>query len=430
MKRRFGEDADARWKAFRGGLQDWHRLDILVRDAAVRSPAGFAPRIVFDLPALADDEPCGPDWPGPAPAETSALLLGASSSPRDLSAALDAAAAAWGLAPQPLPPTETAEIKPATRLLIAGTGAVLSVAAACAGNRDLDLGDQAALNADDPGTRQIFGLALAMLDSRRPPRLARSLTTAAELRAAGLPTVDRVFVSGDAPGNACLRLNRGARARGADLTMALSADRIITPGQTPHAHERDAFDFVVRELPDTDPYRLWAFVDLIDGSGRRYDLDLLILGYHALYLVEVKSHVGTLTGDEVDWSVTFPDGGRTTFENPLRTTTHKARVLSSLLDLIDRDHDVNQRGLHRPWVPPLVFLSGSSLNVNLTPAGGMHVVTRRNLREAITRGEFPGSPDRLRDRSSIVLPPWLRSVCSRRWASGPHQGAQGAGPDP
>src|SRR4051812_389355 len=104
--------------------------------------------------------------------------------------------------------------------------------------------------------------------------------------------------------------------------MALSADRIITPGQTPHAHERDAFDFVVRELPDTDPYRLWAFVDLNDSSrGRRYDLDLLILGYHALYLVEIKSHVGVLTGDEVDWTVAFPGGGRTTFENPLRTTT-------------------------------------------------------------------------------------------------------------
>src|SRR4029077_19356030 len=71
---RFGPDADARWSSFRGGLQDWHRIDILVRDAAVRSPTGFAPGVVFDLPALADDEPCGPDWPGPVPGEAAGLL--------------------------------------------------------------------------------------------------------------------------------------------------------------------------------------------------------------------------------------------------------------------------------------------------------------------------------------------------------------------
>ena len=71
--RAFGVDADARWQAFRGALQDWDRIEILVRDAAVaygseatsgapRVPCpGFAPRLVFDLPALADDEPSGPD---------------------------------------------------------------------------------------------------------------------------------------------------------------------------------------------------------------------------------------------------------------------------------------------------------------------------------------------------------------------------------
>ena len=180
--------------------------------------------------------------------------------------------------------------------------------------------------------------------------------------------------------------------------MPLSPDRIITPGQTPHAHERDAFDFVVRELPDTDPYRLWAFVDLIDKSGRRYDIDLLIVGYHALYVVEVKSHVGTLTGDEIDWQVTFPDGGRTVLENPLRATNLKAKVLGSLLDeRFARDPDARARQLRRPWVQPLVFLSGPNLKVNLTGPGGMYVVTRETFVRAITRGEFPGATENLRD---------------------------------
>ena len=178
--------------------------------------------------------------------------------------------------------------------------------------------------------------------------------------------------------------------------MPLGKDRLITPGQTSHAHEREAFEFVVRELPDTDPYRLWAFVDLVDPSGRRYDIDLLIIGYHALYLVEVKSHPGVLTGDEVDWQFTLPGGGRSLIENPLRTTTHKARVLGSLLDK-QFARDTTSRALRRPWVQPLVFLSNKDLDVRLQPNGRMHVVTRETFRQAITHGEFPGAPESLRD---------------------------------
>ena len=100
--RRFGPDADARWKAFRGGLQDWDRVELLVRDASVRNPAGFAPRVVFGLAALADDEPCGPDWPGPPPTEASTLLRSVASAPRELGPILEVVEAAWGLSPRPL----------------------------------------------------------------------------------------------------------------------------------------------------------------------------------------------------------------------------------------------------------------------------------------------------------------------------------------
>lgn len=196
--RRFGPDADARWNTFRGGLSDWHRLDLLVRDAAVRHPAGFAPRVVFDLPALADDEPSGPDWPGPPAADARALLQAAAMGPHDLGTALGAAAAGWGLTPSPLAASATADIKPTTSFLLGGAGAVLSVAAAFVGNRNLDLADQALLLADDPATRQLFGLALAMLDSRRPARLLRTSTTPAEARALGLTPSVRALISSDA----------------------------------------------------------------------------------------------------------------------------------------------------------------------------------------------------------------------------------------
>lgn len=215
--RRFGADADARWKSFRGGLGDWHRLDLLVRDAAVRHPAGFAPRVVFDLPALAEDEPCGPDWPGPEPTEASELLRSAATDPKGIAPALQFAAAAWGLDTRPLAPDALTGIGPATRLIVAGAGAVLSLASVFATSAELDLGDQASLVCDDAGTRQLFGLALAAVGSMRPARIFRPEVSVETARSAGLTAADRVLVSEDAaPGvrEQALAIGRALGARG------------------------------------------------------------------------------------------------------------------------------------------------------------------------------------------------------------------------
>lgn len=214
VPRRFGPDADARWNAFRGGLQDWHRIELLVRDAAVRNPAGFAPRSVFDLLALAEDEPCGADWPGPSPAGAAGLLRTAQAEKRDPVAALTAAAEAWGLRPGSLPTAASAGIEPATRLIVAGSGAVIALASAFLGRPELDLADQSVLLADDPGTRQLFGLALAFLDSRRPPRLARTSASADDLRALGMTAADRLVVSDDVDAELHARLSALAATLG------------------------------------------------------------------------------------------------------------------------------------------------------------------------------------------------------------------------
>jgi serine/threonine protein kinase len=170
--------------------------------------------------------------------------------------------------------------------------------------------------------------------------------------------------------------------------VTLSNERVIARGVSAHTHEREAVDFAIKTLPDREPYRLWALIDLVDNkSGRRYDLDLVVIGYHAIYLVEIKSYPGRITGDSVDWYVDFPDGGRASFENPLRLTTHKARVLGSMLD--------RAYGTGRPYVQPLVFLSAADANVQLAAGAREHVVTRSTIERAITFGEFPGAPARL-----------------------------------
>lgn len=215
--RRFGPDADARWNAFRGALQDWHRLDLLVRDAAVAHAAGFAPRVVFALPALADDEPFGPDWPGPAPTIAGDLLRqGAAATHTDLAALLDELARIWHLEPAAVPAAATAGIEPATRLACAGAGAVLAVARAFHGRPELDLADQVILVADDPGTRQLFGLAIAALGSPRAggQRPVHILDTTP---APDTTRIDRAIASPDARPAARDALARLAEACGAPL---------------------------------------------------------------------------------------------------------------------------------------------------------------------------------------------------------------------
>jgi hypothetical protein len=93
--------------------------------------------------------------------------------------------------------------------------------------------------------------------------------------------------------------------------VALPESRIHRGRPTPFPWERRALDLVYKHpsVSDTDPQQAWELHELYDASsGRLYELDLLFLSRQGLFLVEVKSHPGVLTGDIVDWMIT--DGGR------------------------------------------------------------------------------------------------------------------------
>lgn len=184
--------------------------------------------------------------------------------------------------------------------------------------------------------------------------------------------------------------------------MPLSKNRVLAEGKTPHPWEREAIGFLKQALPDGEPYRLWALVELVDASGRRHEIDALVLGFHALYLIEIKSHPGRVSGDAVDWTFEFPDGGRSTRENPLRLTSHKARVLASLLE--------RKLGPTRPWVEPLVFLSDPGIAVDLREQAAAGVVTRATLARALTHGEVPGADGRL--GSKVINKPQAQKVAA------------------
>lgn len=133
--------------------------------------------------------------------------------------------------------------------------------------------------------------------------------------------------------------------------MAFSEGRIHRGRPTPYPWERQALDLVYKHesLSDTDPHQAWELHELYaPASGRLYEIDLLFLSRQGLFLVEIKSHPGALTGDIVDW--TFTEGGRRrTIECPYPGTNLKAKVLADLL--------ARQLGNERPYVHAAVFLS-------------------------------------------------------------------------
>ncbi|HEU4577730.1 MAG TPA: protein kinase [Polyangiaceae bacterium] len=133
--------------------------------------------------------------------------------------------------------------------------------------------------------------------------------------------------------------------------MALPEGRIHRGRPTPYPWERQALDLVYAHssLSDSDPHQAWELHELYDpSSGRLYEIDLLFLSRQGLFLIEIKSHPGVLTGDIVDWTII--DGSRRrTVECPYPGANLKAKVLG---DLIER-----QLGHERPYVQAAVFLS-------------------------------------------------------------------------
>jgi serine/threonine protein kinase len=169
--------------------------------------------------------------------------------------------------------------------------------------------------------------------------------------------------------------------------MALPAARILREGKTSYPWEQQAIDFVKGCLPNHDPYHLLALFEVQDpGTSRFYEIDLLVVGYSQLYLIECKGHPGLLEGDARDWYWT-PDATRSRRyfgEHPLRLTNHKAKVVKGLLE----------RKLGRdacPYVEALVFLSAPGVQTRFRDGGELGVVTRETIERAITRAEFPGS---------------------------------------
>lgn len=189
--RRFGSDADARWRSFQGHLGLAERLDLLIRDAAVTWASGFSPAIVFSLPGLASDEPFGPDWAA-LPEHEAKRLWSDSSRPTTV----DALAETLGISGDA---PDLPQVSAATQLVVAGGPAVRAVASHFATNKELSWSDQVLVAASSPAVRQFAGLVAPLLLAQGPTRLAHSTNDArASMKNFGISGSGHAVISNDA----------------------------------------------------------------------------------------------------------------------------------------------------------------------------------------------------------------------------------------
>lgn len=170
----------------------------------------------------------------------------------------------------------------------------------------------------------------------------------------------------------------------------------ITVAESKIPWEREALEFVRGWFPDHEPYRAWSNFEFIADDGSINEVDLLVMTPQGLFLIEIKSRPGRLSGDAGTWNWET-DGRTTTTDNPLFLANLKAKKLRSLL----QRQKACQKNGQIPYIEALVFCSAGDLKCELQgnaafriclrdrDAGG-EATSKAGIRAAIMRRECPG----------------------------------------
>src|SRR5262245_59599668 len=102
-----------------------------------------------------------------------------------------------------------------------------------------------------------------------------------------------------------------------------------------------------------------------------------------MFLVEIKSRSGELTGDAGTWTWTT-DGRRYTYDNPLILTDKKCKRLKAVLA-----SQPAAKKIHLPFIAPLVFCSDAQL-ANHLPDHARHGVYLRDREKSADHGPRRG----------------------------------------
>ena len=137
--------------------------------------------------------------------------------------------------------------------------------------------------------------------------------------------------------------------------------------------EQEALDFIYEKFPANPDYLAWSNFEFIAADGSINETDLLIASPWGVFLVEIKSRPGRLTGDQGAWTWIDEGGRRRVDDNPLRLTNLKTKRLK---DLLGRQSAFRQRDV--PFIQPLVFCSAPGLDFQLAPDARNFICVRDN----------------------------------------------------
>lgn len=164
----------------------------------------------------------------------------------------------------------------------------------------------------------------------------------------------------------------------------------VTPSRFPH--EQEALDFIHERFPASPDYLAWSNFEFIASDGSVNEVDLLVASPWGVFLIEIKSHRGKLSGDNYNWTWSREDGRRFTDDNPVLLANRKCKRLK---DLLGRQPPFRNREV--PFIQPLVFCSATDLVLQLPPDARNFVCVRDNpeksrpgIRAAIFQRQCPG----------------------------------------
>ncbi len=160
--------------------------------------------------------------------------------------------------------------------------------------------------------------------------------------------------------------------------------------------EREALEFIRNQLPAYAPWFAWSNLEFTDGNGNIREVDLLVFSKQGVFLIEIKSWRGTITGDDSYWTREY-DGRRITVDNPRRLANIKSKSLKSILG---SNRAFRGGKAQCPFIEPLVFLGDERVRFDITGPGRSGVCLRDRddrpgIMAALQKRDCPGLDTRI-----------------------------------
>ncbi|MGL5019148.1 MAG: NERD domain-containing protein [Luteolibacter sp.] len=138
-----------------------------------------------------------------------------------------------------------------------------------------------------------------------------------------------------------------------------------------HRSTRRCVEFHPQWAVASSPIYAWSNFEFMALSGAIYEVDLVIVGPWGIFLTEINSRPGEISGSSGSW-VWNANGRRWTADNPLPLANRKCKELKSLLQ---RQQAFSNEAV--PFIEPLIFCSHESNTLRLPDEQGHRVISPR-----------------------------------------------------